>query len=201
MEQTILSFAADEQRLTGSSYRFASNTVRYVKAVFKLGANWRDYDSVRAVWASDYDTISTVLDSHGACIVPHEVLRRTGKVRVNLVGSISGNGQLIDRLTTYPLEAIIVDKAARVEGTETATITPSQFEQYVEAVHEDAEDAAQYARDASDSADRAEQAAQNAGYMFFHVDSGGHLIYERTENVDVDFYIDDDGHLYVEATE
>lgn len=54
------------------------------------------------------------------------------------------------------------------------------------------------ADDAADSADRAEQAAGQAGYMFFHIDERGHLIYERTDNVNVDFYLLD-GHLYVRA--
>lgn len=65
-----------------------------------------------------------------------------------------------------------------------------------------AETAAQGAADsasaAAQSADRAEQAAANAGYMFFHIDSNGHLIYERTDNVDVDFALSD-GHLYLEV--
>lgn len=51
---------------------------------------------------------------------------------------------------------------------------------------------------AAQSADKAEQAAANAGYMFFHIDSNGHLIYERTDNVDVDFALSD-GHLYMEV--
>lgn len=54
------------------------------------------------------------------------------------------------------------------------------------------------ADDAAESADRAEQAAGQSGYMFFHIDENGHLIYERTDNVDVDFYLLN-GHLYVRA--
>lgn len=54
------------------------------------------------------------------------------------------------------------------------------------------------AADAETSADRAEQAAGQSGYMFFHIDENGHLIYERTDNVDVDFYLLN-GHLYVRA--
>lgn len=55
------------------------------------------------------------------------------------------------------------------------------------------------ADDAADSADRAEQAAGQAGYMFFYINEDGDLIYQRTPNVDVDFYLDD-GDLYVRAT-
>ncbi len=66
---------------------------------------------------------------------------------------------------------------------------------------ETAQEAAEDAQDAAEtSADRAEQAAQNAGYMFFYIDEDGDLIYQRTENVDVDFYLDN-GDLFVRATE
>lgn len=48
------------------------------------------------------------------------------------------------------------------------------------------------------SADRAEQAAGQSGYMFFYIDENGDLHYQRTANVDVDFYLND-GDLYVRA--
>lgn len=56
--------------------------------------------------------------------------------------------------------------------------------------------AAQSAADADMNADRAEQAAATSGYMYFHIDSSGDLIYHRTNNVDVTFYLAD-GDLYV----
>ena len=61
-----------------------------------------------------------------------------------------------------------------------------------------AQGAEQSKTDAEAAADQAEQAAANAGYMFFHIDNNGHLIYERTDNVDVDFALLD-GHLYMEV--
>ena len=75
-------------------------------------------------------------------------------------------------------------------------VTPSQFEQFVEVVKNDADRAYSEADRATDEANRAEQAAGQSGYMFFHIDENGHLIYERTDNVDVDFYLLN-GHLYV----
>lgn len=54
------------------------------------------------------------------------------------------------------------------------------------------------ATSAAQDADRAEQAAGQSGYMFFHIDSNGDLIYERTSNVDVDFRLVD-GDLILEA--
>ena len=139
MDKITLHLKADEQILTSAEcpFKLASNTVSYVEAVFGLGKNWTGYDSVRAVWTTYLDTIATVLDSEGKCVVPHEVLTRTGKVSVNLVGSIVEDEELTDRLTTYPTVALNVNADAYVEGTETAPITPSQFEQYVADVAEE----------------------------------------------------------------
>ena len=131
MESITIKFTANGQTLTGGGLYCASNTVRYIIAEFDLGDNWQGYDSVRAVWSTDFKCISTVLDPDGSCTVPHEVLERRGKVSVNLVGSILEDDELTDRLTTYPVLAITVDANAKVCGTETAEVTPSQFEQYV----------------------------------------------------------------------
>ena len=65
-----------------------------------------------------------------------------------------------------------------------------------ERIDDAVEEARQAAADADTSADRAEQAAATAGYMYFHIDSNGDLIYHRTSNVDVSFYLAD-GDLYV----
>lgn len=142
MNKQSITFKADEQKLikTGGINSYASNIVAYIEATFELGENWTGYDSVRAVWSNDYLTdISTVLDPNGRCIVPTEVLTDTGNVTVNLVGSISVDDELTDRLTTYPCKALTVDEDAKVEGEETESITPSQFEQFVEIVHDEVE--------------------------------------------------------------
>ena len=142
MEKQIITFSANEQNLTktGGVGCYASNTVAYIEAHFDLGGNWSGFDSVRAVWANEHlACISTVLDSLGKCRVPTEVLVRKSKVTVNLVGSISENGVLTDRLTSYPIVALVVDANAKICGTETAEITPSQFEQFVDIVKADVE--------------------------------------------------------------
>lgn len=149
MNKQSITFSASEQTLekTGGIDNYASNIVSYVEATFTLGENWTGYDVVRAVWESAYAKISTVLDSDHKCVVPAEVLRHKSKVNVNLVGSIVTNDVLTDRLTTYPVHAITVDADARVDSTETQPITPSQFEQFVEAVHADAESIQDYSYD------------------------------------------------------
>ena len=135
MDKQIITFSANEQNLVriGGECHYSSNKVSYIEAHFDLGQNWSGYDSVRAVWRHSVSgkCISTVLDGNDKCIVPTEVLDRTGKVYVNLVGSIAVNDTLTDRLTTYPRLALEVDANALVCGTETAEVTPSQFEQFV----------------------------------------------------------------------
>ena len=133
MNKQIISFSANEQILkkTAGQERFADDVVGYIEAHFDLGDNWTGYDSIRAVWFTAFAQISTVLDQDGVCLVPPEVCNRKEAVNVNLVGSIANGDELTDRLTTYPIVAFIFDGNARVDGTETAPITPSQFEQYV----------------------------------------------------------------------
>ena len=140
MDKQIISFKANEQALTrtGGECHYSSNKVSYVEAHFDLGDNWSGYDSVRAVWFTDFVRgISTVLDADGVCIVPTEVLKNRCKVMVNLVGSISDGDVLTDRLTTYPITALVVDARASVDSTETAEITPSQFDQFVAIVRDE----------------------------------------------------------------
>lgn len=149
MNKSEITFSANEQSLikTGGVDNYASNTVSYIEATFTLGENWTGYDSVRAVWESSCAKIATVLDSNFTCIVPPEVLKVKSKVNVNLVGSVVEGNVLTDRLTTYPILALTVDANARVEGDETTAVTPSQFEQFVAQVHEDAESIQDYTYD------------------------------------------------------
>ena len=140
MNKQTIKFTANEQSLVrnGGECHYSSNKVSYIEAVFDLGTNWDGFDSVRAIWFTDFvKGIATVLDADGTCIVPSEVLKRKCKVSVNLVGSIVENGVLTDRLTSYPITALVVDANAKVEGTETAEITPSQFDQYVSIVRDE----------------------------------------------------------------
>lgn len=143
MDKQTITFTANEQELVrnGGECHYSSNKVSYIEAAFDLGTNWDSFDSVRAIWFTDFvNGIATVLDADGTCIVPSEVLKRKCKVNVNLVGSIVENNVLTDRLTSYPITALVVDANAKVEGTETAPITPSQFDQFVSIVHDEVEE-------------------------------------------------------------
>jgi len=138
MNTVTLHFRADNQKLTplDGIYKYASNTVEYIRAVFDLGENWTDFDVVRAAWFTDYDCIVTVLDPDGVCVIPAEVLNKRTEVCVNLFGCDVEEDELIDRLTTYPIKAVLIDANARVCGSETAPITPSQFEQFIAIVED-----------------------------------------------------------------
>lgn len=164
MNKQVITFSANEQSLikTGGINNYASNIVSYVEAHFDLGANWQGYDSIRAIWHTQYTDVATVLDTEGICIVPAEVLNTKARLTVNLVGSISENDVLTDRLTTYPIEALIVDANARITAGASQPITPSEYEQFVATVKADAD----RAEDAKDSArvyaGNALSSAQNA---------------------------------------
>lgn len=149
MNTSNLTFTANDQELVKDSGmdEYASNTVSYIKATFTLGTNWSGFDSVRAVWSSYYNVISTVLDTNNSCMVPAEMLLHKSKVQVNLVGSIVEGGVLTDRLTTFPVEALKVSADAKVSGSETAPVTPSQFEQFVESVEAAAQSVTDYSYD------------------------------------------------------
>ncbi|MEE1171873.1 MAG: hypothetical protein U0K87_05915 [Ruminococcus sp.] len=69
---------------------------------------------------------------------------------------------LTDRLTTYPICALEVDKKAKVDGENTTPITPSQFEQFASAVRQDADRAEQGATASAASASASAQSASES---------------------------------------
>ena len=150
MNKQSITFSAGEQtltKLTGAD-QYAGNTVSYVEATFSLGTNWTGFDSVRAVWKSQYYEISKLLDEYGKCDVPAEVMYYKSKVFVNLVGVTVSGDEIQDRLTTYPILAFTVDSEAAIDGTETTDITPSQFDQFMAQASGLAASAEQSAEDA-----------------------------------------------------
>jgi hypothetical protein len=158
------------------------------------------------VWWNGAVEKATVFDATMTCVIPLEVVAKKGDVMVNLIASVSENDVLTDRFTSYPFKVAVIDADVKLTGSETVPVTPSQFEQFVEAVKSDADRAEAgaiaseaSASEASASADRAEQAASDAGYMEFNIDDSGHLIYERTSNVDqIDFELVN-GYLILEV--
>ena len=141
MNTSVITFQANEQSLvkTGGINEYASNTAGYVLATFTLGTNWTSgYDVVSAYFRQGTRIIPMVLNHQGQCFVPPELLKATGKIFVNLSGSVVVNNALEERLTTFPVEALDVTKRAYTDGAE-PVLTPSQIEQFAALVNEDAD--------------------------------------------------------------
>lgn len=162
MEQLELTFRANNQCLEATNFTpplfVASNTVDWIVAKFDLGTNWDCWDlgAVKAIWKFKGQQYSAILNAEGECTVPHEVLgAMTGEVKVNLVASTIEDDVVVERLTTYPLYCINVNKVALIDGDNSVAITPSEYEQFVEDVQE-------YAQDAYDAKIGAEQARDSA---------------------------------------
>ena len=95
-------------------------------------------------------------------------------------------------------DAAQASETAASQSETNAAASASSASQSAESAQASESSARTSATSAARDADRAEQAAGQSGYMFFHIDSNGDLIYERTSNVDVDFR-PVDGDLILEA--
>lgn len=103
------------------------------------------------------------------------------------------------------LETLGALGAETQENARLAAASEAAAAESAEAAAGSAEDAADSASDAADSAEsayadaeRAEQAAATAGFIDMEINDAGHLIYTRTDAVDIDFVLSD-GHLLMEA--
>lgn len=161
-QKTINFSAVDERLSSGCPGGYPSDSVAWIRAVFDLGTGWGDFQSVRAVWQNGVAVVSTVLDASGACTVPWEVLQYRGTVMVNLVGSDTEGDELVDRLTTFRIPAVVIKDKANVSGSETTPVTPSQFEQFVSIVTEEAEAAEEAQRVTEAARDEAVASAEAA---------------------------------------
>lgn len=120
METTTIKFSVKGQSLTYKSgtTKYASNTKGYIFAEFDLDENWKSFDKVTAVWATDTAREAVDIGEEGRCEVPASVLTITSKVYVNLVGVNFDNTDIESRLTTYTIIAFYVDNDARIDGAE-----------------------------------------------------------------------------------
>lgn len=108
VKETIYFTADDEQGLARKSElkQFSVGTINYLYAQFDLPAAWREFESLRAVWFTDYTQESSIIDESGLTAIPQEVLTKPGTLRVNLCGVNYNNGKLWQRVTTYPVEVL-----------------------------------------------------------------------------------------------
>ena len=119
MEKKTLTFKTDKQDLVkiGGIDEVASGTINYINAQFTLGEEWTRFESVSAVWQTEDDMETTVLDSEGKCNVPDRLLADVGEVKVNLFGSVTQDDIVIGRLTSYPILAIKVTAKASTDSS------------------------------------------------------------------------------------
>lgn len=107
--------------------------------------------------------------------------------------------QLIERVDAYENDAEAYAAGTRdgvpVEPGDPAYNNNAPY--YLQQTTEQAASARQSAANAEDAAERAEQAANTAGYLDVEI-VDGHLIYTRTDAVDVDFVLEN-GYLIMEA--
>lgn len=111
---------------------------------------------------------------------------------------VDSDARLVEAVESATQSATSAAESATqaAESETTATAKAAQAAASASDASRSAAQAAAEATDAYTSAERAEQAAATAGYMYFHIDSNGDLIYHRTSNVDISFYLAD-GDLYV----
>lgn len=111
---------------------------------------------------------------------------------------VDSDARLVEAVESATQSATSAAESATqaAESEATATTKAAQAAASASDASRSAAQAAAEATDAYTSAERAEQAAATAGYMYFHIDSNGDLIYHRTNNVDVTFYLSN-GDLYV----
>ena len=115
MNKRMIIFDANEQSLQSRScpLRIAGGTVNYVLAKFVLGANWQNFDEVISAWDNGFKKSYAQLDSACCCVVPADILEDRAVIKVNLVGIGMDSREV---LTTYPVEALIVDACVPVDG-------------------------------------------------------------------------------------
>lgn len=186
MNTSVITFQVDEQILikTGGVDDFASDPYSYVVAEFTLGQNWDSFDSVRAIFSTRHTIKQAVLNHEGKCIVPWEVLTKRDEVKVNLVGSIVEDLVLTDRLTSFAITALNVTQDVPVCAGD-PPISPSQFEEFVAIVKDDAdraEDAKTAAETAQDKAEDAQTAAENAQTGAENAQEAAELAQDKAED-------------------
>ena len=116
-------------------------------------------------------------------------------VRVNLVGSIVTEEEVTDRLTTYSVEALTIDEDVPISGDSSVPITPSEYEQFVAKVKEDANRAEAEAESALASAQASEASAIRASGHALDAESSATSARAYAQNAQNGLY-DQQEHLF-----
>ena len=140
-----LAFLLDHQVISRSDKNtVVAGSKNYVRARFIL----RTDDWVRPITAI-FGGYTQLLDDNNECTVPWEVLQQPGKVEVS---AFCGD------LHTANIAVVPVEKTGYNSGETPKDPTPDVYQQFLQAVKDDAAAAAQSAKDAAASAKEAGQA-------------------------------------------
>lgn len=171
------------------TFKVVAKSVDYLYAHFNfLTDEWTAIPT--AIFRNETDAYEVIIDSNMNCLVPWEILNCEGGTF--FVSVFAGD------LVTANMATVRVIKSGYSDDLESSTDpTPSVYAQIMDRMADVEDTVTEAAEEADAAAERAEQAAANAGYMAVGIENG-HLIYERTDQVDVDFYLDD-GHLIMEG--
>lgn len=108
MEKDIIKFSVQGEQLERITplKTYAANTVHYIEAHFTFnGDAWSGYDTLTAVWFNDFYTKGSEI-INGVTIIPAEVLKRSGALKINLCADKCENNILVARMTSRPVIAL-----------------------------------------------------------------------------------------------
>ena len=145
--------ATSKDLLIMESERLISGSVKIYTCEFTFDSSWDGY-LVTAVFSTGNRLINMAV-ADGKCEIPHEVLRPGVRIRIGIFG-VDGERT---RPTTYS-EWIPVEQGADGRGAAGKPPTPSVYEQWVNAIAEDA-DRAETARGEAVAAQKAAEAAEH----------------------------------------
>ena len=126
MPVTIIRLYADDQRLAvGSSPKIASGDQNSVQIQVSFSGNWSDYVK-SAVFFSSWDkAVYEVLLTDGKCLVPHEVLEKSGYLHIGVRG-VNPDTQAVKTSTLVKYK---IEKGAPVGDATSVEPTPDVYQQ------------------------------------------------------------------------
>lgn len=126
MDRVTIHFReADSQRveMVEPLRSFASDTIDYIEAHFDLAPFWREGDKLYAAWYCDKssDVEFTDIPESGIVRIPDNLLKKPGKLKMNIVASKYRDPEAEEKITTYrmtsyPVDVLIIEKARVPEG-------------------------------------------------------------------------------------
>lgn len=113
MDKQTISFKVQDQRVESMQPlpTFASDTINYIEAHFDLDRRWDGYDTVYAVWYTDVMHLQKSEIVDGVTVIPQEILTSPGVLRMNLCANKVEDGVLVARMTSYPIDVLILFRA------------------------------------------------------------------------------------------